>query len=38
MYKVAAETGVPCMMDPEAFELFNMLGDNFDETTFATDN
>jgi len=27
------------MMDPVAFELlFNILGDNFDETTFATDN
>lgn len=25
-------------MEPEAFELFNKLGDNFDETTFPTDN
>jgi len=26
------------MIDPVAFELFNIFGDNFDETTFATDN
>jgi hypothetical protein len=38
MYKVAVEPEVPCIIEPVAFALFNIFGDNFEDTAFPTDN